>query len=127
VLGAGTVRPFHYKGDTVAGALAALEIGDLEPSATQENRTIGEFGVGLTRMINQRNMPVEQKWQAVRLIEELDRLVDDYTRPLVLDPEVVSRIDALSAESVWAFEQRYGLAIGRAQCGGPAEADDNRQ
>ena len=126
-LGAGTVRPFHYQGDTIAGTLAALEIGDLEPSTMQENRTIGKFGVGLIRMINQRTMAVEQKWQAVRLIEELDKLVDDYKWPLALEPEVVSRIDALSADSVRAFEQRYGLAIGRAQGCRPAAADDNRQ
>jgi hypothetical protein len=119
LLGAGTVRPLPYRGDTVAAALMALEVGDMEPGVTQENRTIGQFGVDLTRAINQRDLPAERKWQAVRAIEELDRLVDGHARPLEIAPDLVSRIEALAAPSLEALEAGYGLAIGRPGEGPP--------
>lgn len=111
VLGAGKVRPFRYTGNTVANMLEALGITDLAPDMPPENRSVGEWGVSLLRQINQRTLGVDEKWQAVSLIEKLDRLADGYRRPLQLAPETIQRIHTLSAESVAAFARLYNLDI----------------
>ena len=111
VIGNAKVRPFHYRGDTIQEFMAALQIEDLQPTVTQENRSVGQLGVELLRSINRRELDVAQKNRAVLLVEELDRLVDDGARPLQLEPDVVTRVRALSASSVSAFAQIYGLSI----------------
>ncbi|MFG1396172.1 hypothetical protein [Roseixanthobacter pseudopolyaromaticivorans] len=124
LLGPGRVRPFHYSGNTVPDILAALGITDLEPNTSRENQTVGEFGVTLLRLINREPLEVEQKWQAVRLVEELDRLVARHKRPLHLSPDVVARIQALAASSVSALNQIYGLRIDSPAHDRPALAQD---
>ena len=112
VLGPGKVRPFRYDGNTVAAMLSALGVCNLEPLETRENRSVGQFGVSLLRQINQRTLGVNQKWQAVGLVEELDNLVDGGTLPLQLESRVIRRIESLSSDSVAQFQSLYGLDIG---------------
>lgn len=113
-LGAGSVRPFRYAGDTVADALAALGLSGLPPPETRENRTVGSLGVSILRKINQRNPTQLAKAEAVRLVEALDRLVDDYGSPFLLSPADIELIGALSRPSLAALMQEYGLEIGLA-------------
>ncbi|MFG1426695.1 hypothetical protein [Roseixanthobacter glucoisosaccharinicivorans] len=110
-LGAGTVRPFRYGGNTVGDVLAALGIRDLDPAAPRENRTVGSLGVALLRVMNRETLGVQQKQDAVRLVEELDRLADGAARPLQIEPGEITRIQALAAESVSAFRDIYSLDL----------------
>jgi hypothetical protein len=110
-LGQASVRPFLYDGDTVAAVLDALGIQGLEPPAARENRSVGTLGVSMLRAINQRALTFEAKADAVRLVEQLDRLVDDYSRPFVPDPEDVGMIKTLSEPGLAALRREYGIAI----------------
>jgi hypothetical protein len=114
VVGEGKVRPFRYTRNTIVDALAALDITDMDPGTLNENRTVGELGASFLRLINQRELSVEQKRRAVQLVEQLEELVDGDTRPLRLEPEVVGKIRELSASSLLAIEDIYGLPIGAA-------------
>ncbi|MCM2292661.1 hypothetical protein NAC44_10045 [Allorhizobium sp. BGMRC 0089] len=111
VLGAGKVRPFPYHGHTVADILQALAIADLDPEKSQENRTVGEFGVALLRQINRQQLDVEQKWRAVKLINDLDTLIDGYKTPLQLDQTVLDRIHELAADSMECLRREYGILL----------------
>jgi hypothetical protein len=111
-LGAGTLRPFPYRADaTITDVLTALGIADLPFGATRENRTLGAPGVRLLRQINRSDMPTATKWEIVRLVEQIDTLMDGVNSPLAIDPRTVQRIRALAAPSLAFLAERYRLDL----------------
>ena len=111
LLGAGSVRPFRYRSDTIGDVLGALGVEDLEHAALSENRTVGDFGVATLRLLNRGDLDAERKAGAVRLIEQLDELMDGDSRPVTFAAETRNRIRGLAAESVSALRSLYGLDL----------------
>ena len=110
VLGAGKVRPFAYGGDAIAAFLAALGVADLYVEPTSENRTVGEAGVAILRLLNRYDMDPAAKTAATRLVEGLDALLPP--RPLALDETTRARIRELTDPSLAALAQDYGVSFG---------------
>ncbi len=110
VLGPGNVRPFAYGGDSITAFLAALGLDDLPVEPVHENRTVGEAGVAILRILNRYEMDVAAKTEATRLIERLVALLPP--TPLALGDSARARIRELTAPSVEALAHDYGVVFG---------------
>ncbi|HEY2482526.1 MAG TPA: hypothetical protein VGI30_10080 [Caulobacteraceae bacterium] len=110
VLGAGQVRPFVYAGDSIAAFLAALDLEDLEAGRVEANRTMGEAGVAILRILNRFEMDQTTKTEATRLVEQLDGVLP--AKPLALGAKTKARIGELTAPSRVALARDYGLTFG---------------
>jgi len=110
VLGAGKVRAFPYRGDAIAAFLAALGVADLPVAPTAENRTVGEAGVAILRLLNRYDLDPAAKTAATRLVEGLDALLPP--SPLALGEATRARIRDLTAPSLAALARDYGVSFG---------------
>jgi hypothetical protein len=113
VLGPGRVRAFAYRGDSIAAFLAALGLEDLGIEPVTENRTVGEAGVAILRILNRYEMDAAAKTEATRLVETLDALMPP--RPLALSEKSRARIRELTAPSVATLARDYGVLFDTTQ------------
>ncbi|GAB0117032.1 hypothetical protein Acid7E03_11040 [Acidisoma sp. 7E03] len=109
LLGDGTVRPFRYRGDTVADVLAALGLEPFDDGGERANVTLGSVGVQLLRRVNRYDLPDEARTEALQLIARLDGLIDGAKEPWGVDPDAARQVRALAAPSLRFLAQRYGL------------------
>lgn len=111
VLGRGAVIPFAYKGDTIDVFLSSLGVERTDRTKLNENRTLGEFGVRLLRMLNRHPLSPKKKWTAVVLINKLDALLGFASQPLRLGSKTEDLIRSLASESISALERDFGLSL----------------
>jgi hypothetical protein len=109
LLGAGTVMPFAYDGDTIGLFLAATGVSDVGAEALNEHPTMGAVGTELLRVLNRRELDVEQKRKAVELIGRLDAMLGPASERLVLSEDTERRIRDLSQASVRALAEDFGI------------------
>jgi hypothetical protein len=107
LLGAGVVHPFPY-GETTSTVLKALGVAPPGPSLRQ-NRSLGDFGVELMRILNRRTLDEERRSRALSLIGQVDELSSEPAASL--EPDAVERIGRLSAPSLAALLELYGLRV----------------
>lgn len=110
ILGSGSVRAFPYASDTVCGFYRALGL-DCEADARTENRSIGEIGADMVRVLNRRDLPAEPRRRAVEAIEALDAELAPLSGPLQFSAETQMRIAGYAALSIAFLETNYGIAF----------------
>lgn len=111
VLGRGKVVPFAYRGDTVRTFLRTLGVTESEYTHLDENRTLGEFGAKLLRLVNRYDLSGEEKRVAVDHISKLDAMVGQQSQPLTIAAATADRIRHLAAASITALERDFGLSF----------------
>ena len=110
-LGEGAVRPYAYRGTTVADFFAAAGLPDFTAPEPKEHATLGKFGVEVLRLLNRLTSSSEAKMECVNLINRLDAELGASWRPFQLKAPVSARILSLSAPSVEWLKRKYAVDL----------------
>jgi len=110
-LGEGSVRPYAYRGATVADFFAAAGLPALNTSELREHVTLGGFGVQVLRHLNKLSLDFDAKIAAVNIVNRLDAELGMASQPLQIDPSTRARVLAFCGPSVEWLRREYGLEL----------------
>jgi hypothetical protein len=109
VIGAGSVRVFEYRRSTIADFMRAAGFEETFTVERDDNRSTGELGAQMLRLINRREMSNEARSTAVSLIERIDAA--DGRRPLEILPATRTKVRKLAAKSIDRLKSEFGFDL----------------
>jgi hypothetical protein len=111
VVGAGRIRVFGYRGQTVADFLAAAGVAAERAPEPRENRTLGDDAVTQLRRLNARDPPPSERPRLIASIVAADARRKVAWRPFELPPASEARVRALTGPSLARLYETYGLDL----------------